>query len=353
MGVTYTVKSYSSLCKELQFPSCRHLSYRFKKSSNIVMMGKMKIILGVALLGLAVQVALGQQGDCVPGSQAACEAVAQSQGLTLGGCGFNFEGEEGYAPGCYAYNSGSCEGSAFYGTGGTEEDKLDPTIPQSDAYGTRYRPSGYDCAEGSSALPSAKDQASAAIEATKAAIAAAKWAEKLKTFPNAECTFRNSDGTPKTTDIDDVLECADGTQCNGDKEGWACCDGNGGRAVCPPNWPNMCASPSGSPSGTDYSCQKNCKEIHDGNRPCKCTFQETTDVDDMFRCMDGTTCMGDHKAGIWDCCDPNGGRAMCPPNWPVMCANPVGSPAGTDYACWDTAAKCDEGGRGGERKCEN
>ena len=30
----------------------------------------------------------------------------------------------------------------------------------------------------------AKDQASAAIEATKAAIAAAKWAEKLKTFPD-------------------------------------------------------------------------------------------------------------------------------------------------------------------------
>ena len=93
-------------------------------------------------------------GDCVPGSKAACEAVAQSQGLNVGGCGFNFEGEEGYAPGCIAYNSGTCEGSAFYGIGGTDEDKLSPTIPQSDAYGTRYRPSGYDCAEASSALPS-------------------------------------------------------------------------------------------------------------------------------------------------------------------------------------------------------
>ena len=77
----------------------------------------------------------------------------------------------------------------------------------------------------------------------------------------------------------------------------------------------------------------------------------TTSEDNVLECADGTTCIGDdndHIDGNWDCCDQRGGRARCPPNWPIMCALPKGSPAGTDFSCWDEEG-CEE--RGGPRQC--
>jgi hypothetical protein len=59
-------------------------------------------------------------------------------------------------------------------------------------------------------------------------------------------------------------------------------------------------------------------------------IRPTTNVDDMLGCNDGTTCMatGPHAAedcrdspnACWACCEDHGGRARCPPNWPLMCA---------------------------------
>lgn len=59
-------------------------------------------------------------------------------------------------------------------------------------------------------------------------------------------------------------------------------------------------------------------------------LRPTTTVDDMLGCNDGSTCMAtgpqasadcrDSPTQCWDCCETRGGRARCPPNWPLMCA---------------------------------
>ena len=46
------------------------------------------------------------------------------------------------------------------------------------------------------------------------------------------------------TNEDNVLECGDGTRCNGVKDGWGCFNDYGKRAKCPPNFPIMCAKKS-------------------------------------------------------------------------------------------------------------
>ena len=50
-----------------------------------------------------------------------CETEALTKGLRIGGEGYDFEGDYG-TKGCYAYDSGTYEGIAFFGTGGDAAD---------------------------------------------------------------------------------------------------------------------------------------------------------------------------------------------------------------------------------------
>ena len=71
------------------------------------------------------------------------------------------------------------------------------------------------------------------------------------------------------TNFDDVLECKDGTHCNGEMMGWSCCNNHGGRAKCPANSPTMCGRPFCAAGGSDYCCytEDGCKD-YGGTRPC-------------------------------------------------------------------------------------
>jgi len=138
------------------------------------------------------------------------------------------------------------------------------------------------------------------------------------------------------------------------------CNDKCGRARCPQNYPNMCQTAEGLPGcqdGTTYCCEKNCTAIGQEDRSCPCSWVTatgmpiTTNTDNLLACYDGTTCLGndnDHVNGNWDCCDNRGGRIMCPPNYPNMCADPKGSPSTKDYGCYQD---CEAAGQGGNRQC--
>ena len=61
------------------------------------------------------------------------------------------------------------------------------------------------------------------------------------------------------TNLDWILECKDGTQCNTETATWSCCNDHGGRAKCPLNIPEMCDDPLGCAGGTDYCCSFDCE----------------------------------------------------------------------------------------------
>ena len=48
------------------------------------------------------------------------------------------------------------------------------------------------------------------------------------------------------------MECGDGTHCNGQSDGWTCCNIHGKRSKCPPNFPIMCANKG---CWGDHCCQ--------------------------------------------------------------------------------------------------
>ena len=50
-----------------------------------------------------------------------------------------------------------------------------------------------------------------------------------------------------------MLECGDGTTCNGELEGWDCCLSHGKRAKCPINMPIMCEKKDCG--GDDHCCE--------------------------------------------------------------------------------------------------
>ena len=81
-------------------------------------------------------------GVCVPYSQKACMDAVIGQGLKPGGGGSNFIGDWS-TKGCYAYKTGRYAGIAFYGTGGSDQEKK--TLLNSDEI---YRPIGHDCPSG-------------------------------------------------------------------------------------------------------------------------------------------------------------------------------------------------------------
>ena len=68
-------------------------------------------------------------------------------------------------------------------------------------------------------------------------------------------------------DQDNVLQCEDGTFCDGTSKGWSCCNGHGGRARCPKNTPMMCLEKRCA-GGTDYCCSTDCKDAG-GPRVCE------------------------------------------------------------------------------------
>ena len=51
--------------------------------------------------------------------------IAKALGLVVGGAGYDFEGSWG-TKGLYAYRSGKYSGHAYFGTGGSDEDRLEP-----------------------------------------------------------------------------------------------------------------------------------------------------------------------------------------------------------------------------------
>ena len=66
------------------------------------------------------------------------------------------------------------------------------------------------------------------------------------------------------TNETNVLECGDGTQCHGLRDGWGCCDDHGKRSKCPPNYPIMCNLEFGNCGAGDHCCEKQCTERNCG-----------------------------------------------------------------------------------------
>ena len=58
--------------------------------------------------------------------------------MKLGTSSYEFAGDYS-TKGCYAYKGGSYDGTVFYGTGGTEEQRK-TTLSE-----PKYRPEGHDC----------------------------------------------------------------------------------------------------------------------------------------------------------------------------------------------------------------
>ena len=67
-----------------------------------------------------------------------------SLGLQKGGSGVDFAGDFG-TKGCYAYETGTYAGMAYYGTGGTDEQAKAQFAAHLYEKYTIYRPMGYDC----------------------------------------------------------------------------------------------------------------------------------------------------------------------------------------------------------------
>ncbi|KAK3289152.1 hypothetical protein CYMTET_3398 [Cymbomonas tetramitiformis] len=81
------------------------------------------------------------QSSCEPYSEAACKDAATALQLSLGAEDYAFAADFGskYPRGCVGVSSGTFEGSAFFGLGGTEAEN---SADVSDPY---YRPANYDC----------------------------------------------------------------------------------------------------------------------------------------------------------------------------------------------------------------
>jgi len=78
----------------------------------------------------------------------------------------------------------------------------------------------------------------------------------------------------EVTGNDNILQCADGHLCNiiVDPLREACCKENGGRQLCPPNYPVMCDTKQCA-NGTDYCCEIDeyyCESKYNSTtRPCQ------------------------------------------------------------------------------------
>jgi len=60
------------------------------------------------------------------------------------------------------------------------------------------------------------------------------------------------------TGVDNLMECVDGSRCNGKTDGWSCCNSKGGRARCPVNLKEMCEEKTGCGGGKAHCCESSC-----------------------------------------------------------------------------------------------
>lgn len=94
--------------------------------------------------------------------------------------------------------------------------------------------------------------------------------------PIAQQMGRTAPACPWSTPTshDNVLQCNDGTYCNGLMDGWDCCNIHGMRKQCPKNYPAMCAKTNCA--WGDYCCytEDHCVSKLGGLRTCNATVNE-------------------------------------------------------------------------------
>merc|ERR1712001_73045 len=77
-----------------------------------------------------------------------------------------------------------------------------------------------------------------------------------------------------------------------------------------------------------------------GHETGGCSWLTQTDAPNKMQCKDGTFCTGDEDLKTnWDCCNTRGGRAKCPPNYPVMCNARFKDLCGGDHCCENNDAE--------------
>ena len=167
------------------------------------------------------------------------------------------------------------------------------------------------------------------------------------------CSFTSSSGRYN------VMVCNDGSSWDVGSYGWDCCSSHQGRAQCPSNKPVMCADQS---CYGDHCCDflglSPCS-IHGGPRLCSeeattrlpttavldCPFIKNSGNYNIMACKDGSS--WDVGSYGWDCCSSHQGRAQCPSNIPVMCAD---LSCNGDHCC-DNAGTTACNTMGGARLC--
>lgn len=168
-------------------------------------------------------------------------------------------------------------------------------------------------------------------------------------LPETECV-----GKCPTTSVPNQLGCLSGFQCDITDNGGRCCEDQGGRQKCPPNFPFMCQ---------DFSCngehccgqKEQCDNDYGGIvQPGNCpTVKPICPVDDegtFLECLSGDKCRVYDPVtktfSNWDCCNigGRGGRHKCPRVYPYMCANKNVPACDNDYCCAEHAHICDDYG---------
>ena len=153
------------------------------------------------------------------------------------------------------------------------------------------------------------------------------------------------------------MVCLDGTSCDVKTKGWDCCRRHKGRAHCPANKPIMCSTKT---CENDYCCDSLSGNCASKGGPRECTFPSTTQsfttsqgvcdfltssgINNVMVCGDGSHC--NVRARGWNCCHKHQGRAQCPANKPVMCAN---LSCRGDHCCAIDKQSCRR--KGGPRVC--
>ena len=240
-----------------------------------------------------------------PTTQAECEAAAADAGLSQGGAGYDFVGDYSTG-GCYTYDDPHSQyfGVAYWSTSGTE-----PASPTMRVCMSAAAPA----LASSTALGECDAAASQPASSTQLQSDTCPWVRRPST---------RAHGTePWTTDTANLLQCMDGSYCDGATDGWGCCADNGGRARCPPNYPHMCNTPNQCGDGTAHCCEWDCdisspgtlwgEENPGGGQMCE------GDCDDDSECNGNLVCWqrdstsevvpgcgsgGRHTSSAWDYC---------------------------------------------------
>ena len=85
----------------------------------------------------------------------------------------------------------------------------------------------------------------------------------------------------------------------------------------------------------------------------ECSWSDATDRYNILQCNDGYECDGAKHPRKWSCCRAHGGRAKCPRNSPLMCAERICA-GRSDHCCSDHDTNCGSYynyNLGGKREC--